>query len=223
MWPDLQNLASVTSRRARRRPRGGSSGCGIRCRTAWSANCACAAFAPSRPRRPYLASHHRFNHRFGKPPADRQAVWRRPPRDPPSASAAATAAWSPRDNTVRLGPRVVQLRGARSYARLTVDVRELLDGRCRSCTTRSSVARRRRPAPRSSSNHAARERRPPGRVASVALGRSRSACPGWPQHAHWPSTARHPSLRGAQAGPPIRLHEATNREDVFTSQRRRSH
>ena len=34
-----------------------------------------------------------------------------------------------RDNTVRIGPRWAQLRGPRSYAGLTVDVRELLDGR----------------------------------------------------------------------------------------------
>jgi hypothetical protein len=34
-----------------------------------------------------------------------------------------------RDNTVRLGPRLVQLRGGRSYAGITVEVRELLDGR----------------------------------------------------------------------------------------------
>ena len=34
-----------------------------------------------------------------------------------------------RDNTVRLGARWVQLRGSRSYAGLTLDVRELLDGR----------------------------------------------------------------------------------------------
>src|SRR5256885_4180601 len=49
-----------------------------------------------------------------------------------------------------------------------------------SCTTRSSVARRRRPAPRSSSNHAARRAATAARVASVALGRCRSACHGWP-------------------------------------------
>src|SRR5206468_1917164 len=70
-----------------------------------------------------------FNQRFGKPPADRQAVWRRPPRDLALRLGCGYRRVVARDNTVRLGPRVVQLRGARSYARLTVDVRELLDGR----------------------------------------------------------------------------------------------
>src|SRR3989442_7174261 len=69
-----------------------------------------------------------FNQRFGKPPADRQAVWRRPPRDLALRLGCGYRRVVARDNTVRLGPRVVQLRGARSYARLTVDVRELLDG-----------------------------------------------------------------------------------------------
>ena len=70
-----------------------------------------------------------FNRRFGKPPADGQAVWRRPPRDLALILGCRYRRVVARDNTVRLGPRMVQLRGARSYAGLTVDVRELLDGR----------------------------------------------------------------------------------------------
>jgi hypothetical protein len=70
-----------------------------------------------------------FNQRFGKPPADRQAVWRRPPRDLALILGCGYRRVVARDNTVRLGPRVVQLRGARSYAGLSVDIRELLDGR----------------------------------------------------------------------------------------------
>ena len=70
-----------------------------------------------------------FNRRFGKPPADSQAVWRRPPRELPLILGCRYRRVVARDNTVRLGPRLVQLRGARSYAGLTVDVRELLDGR----------------------------------------------------------------------------------------------
>src|SRR5213594_2517956 len=61
-----------------------------------------------------------FNQRFGKPPADRQAVWRRPPRDLALRLGCGYRRVVARDNTVRLGPRVVQLHGARSYARLTV-------------------------------------------------------------------------------------------------------
>lgn len=70
-----------------------------------------------------------FNRRFGKPPANPQAVWRRPPRHLALLLGCRYRRVVARDNTVRLGARVVQLRGARSYAGLTVDVRELLDGR----------------------------------------------------------------------------------------------
>ena len=70
-----------------------------------------------------------FNRRFGKPPADPQPVWRRPPRDLALRLGCRYRRVVARDNTVRLGPRLVPLRGARSYAGLRVDVRELLDGR----------------------------------------------------------------------------------------------
>jgi transposase len=70
-----------------------------------------------------------FNRRFGKPPAQPQAVWRRPPRDLPLILGCRYRRVVARDNTIRLGPRLVPLRGRRSYAGLTVEVRELLDGR----------------------------------------------------------------------------------------------
>ena len=70
-----------------------------------------------------------FNRRFGKPPAQAQAVWRRPPRDLAVILSCRYRRVVARDNTVQLGPRWVQLRGRRSYAGSTVDVRELLDGR----------------------------------------------------------------------------------------------
>jgi hypothetical protein len=70
-----------------------------------------------------------FNRRFGKPPAQPAAVWRRPPRDLALILSCRYRRVVARDNTVRLGPRLVQLRGPRSYAGLTIDVRELLDGR----------------------------------------------------------------------------------------------
>lgn len=70
-----------------------------------------------------------FNRRFGKPPAAPQAVWRRPPRDLAVLLGCRYRRVVARDNTVRLGPRLVQLRGSRSYAGLTVEARELLDGR----------------------------------------------------------------------------------------------
>ena len=70
-----------------------------------------------------------FNRRFGKAPADPHAVWRRPPRELPLLLGCCYRRIVARDNTVRLGPRLVQLRGSRSYAGLTVEIRELLDGR----------------------------------------------------------------------------------------------
>lgn len=70
-----------------------------------------------------------FNRRFGKPPATPQPVWRRPPRDVALVLSCRDRRVVARDNTVHLGPRWVQLRGARSAAGLTVEARELLDGR----------------------------------------------------------------------------------------------
>lgn len=70
-----------------------------------------------------------FNRRFGKPPAQAHAVWRRPPRDLALSLSCRYRRVVARDNTVRLGPRWVPLRGRRSYAGCTVEVRELLDGR----------------------------------------------------------------------------------------------
>jgi transposase len=70
-----------------------------------------------------------FNRRFGKMPALAQTVWRRPPADLALVLSCRYRRVVARDNTVRLGPRWVQIRAARSYAGLTVEVRELLDGR----------------------------------------------------------------------------------------------
>jgi hypothetical protein len=73
-----------------------------------------------------------FNRRFARPALSPQPVWRRPPRDLALALSCRYQRVVARDNTVRLGPRVIQIpRGARgrSFARRRVEVRELLDGR----------------------------------------------------------------------------------------------
>jgi transposase len=70
-----------------------------------------------------------FNRRFGRPPAVSQPVWRRAPADLPLVLSCRYRRVVARDNTVHVGPRWVQLPARRSYARLTVEVRELLDGR----------------------------------------------------------------------------------------------
>jgi transposase len=85
---------------------------------------AAEAFLPT-----YLADH---NRRFTQPPGEPVAAWRRPPRDLPDRLACRYTRVVARDNTVRLGARLVQIpRGphGRSYAGCRVDVRECLDGR----------------------------------------------------------------------------------------------
>lgn len=85
---------------------------------------AAEAFLPT-----YLADH---NRRFAQPPAATPAAWRRPPRDLADRLSCRYSRRVARDNTVRLGGRLVQLpRGphGRSYAGCRVDLRECLDGR----------------------------------------------------------------------------------------------
>jgi transposase len=72
-----------------------------------------------------------FNRRFARPAAA-APVWRRPPRDLDVVLSCRYTRVVARDNTVRLGARLIQIpRGphGRSYARRRVEVRELLDGR----------------------------------------------------------------------------------------------
>ena len=72
-----------------------------------------------------------FNRRFARCAAA-AAVWRRPPRDLSVVLGCRYSRVVARDNTVRLGSRLIQIpRGprGRSYAGRRVEVRELLDGR----------------------------------------------------------------------------------------------
>src|SRR5262245_40479565 len=73
-----------------------------------------------------------YNRRFAQPPADPTSAWRRPPRDLPLILSCRYTRTVARDNTVRLGPRWLQLPpgpGGRSYAGRRVELRECLDGR----------------------------------------------------------------------------------------------
>jgi transposase len=77
----------------------------------------------------YVVDH---NARFPQPPAEPAAAWRRPPRDLADRLSCRYPRRVARDNTVRLGPRLIQIpRGphGRSYAGCRVEVRECLDGR----------------------------------------------------------------------------------------------
>jgi transposase len=72
------------------------------------------------------------NRRFARAPAAADAAWRRPPRDLADRLSCRYTRRVARDNTVRLGPRVVQIpRGphGRSYAGCRVALHECLDGR----------------------------------------------------------------------------------------------
>jgi transposase len=85
---------------------------------------AAQAFLPT-----YLADH---NRRLAQPPADPTAAWRRAPPDLADRLACRYTRVVARDNTARLGARVVQIpRGphGRSYAGWRVELRECLDGR----------------------------------------------------------------------------------------------
>jgi transposase len=82
------------------------------------------AFLPT-----YLADH---NRRLTQPPAEPTPAWRRAPRDLADRLSCRYTRGVARDNTVRLGPRLVQIpRGphGRSYAGCRVELQECLDGR----------------------------------------------------------------------------------------------
>jgi transposase len=73
-----------------------------------------------------------YNRRFARPPAQPQPAWRRPPRELAMLLGCRYRRRVAADNTVRLGPRWVQLPpgpGRRSWAGQHVELRELLDGR----------------------------------------------------------------------------------------------
>lgn len=91
-----------------------------------------------------------FNRRFARPPAQPQAVWRRPPSDLDLVLSCRYTRVVARDNTLRLGPRWLQIpRGprGRSYARQRVEVRELLDGRLIVVAAAQVIARAPGPGP----------------------------------------------------------------------------
>jgi transposase len=116
-----------------------------------------------------------FNSRFARPAAA-APVWRRPPRDLDWLLSCRYQRRVARDNTVRLGRRVVQIpRGpaGRSYAGRRVEVRELLDGRVLVFVTGRLIAETAAPAPdftlvpRQAPPHDRRVRRPRNPVSPV--------------------------------------------------------
>ena len=70
-----------------------------------------------------------LNPRFARAPADAVAAWRPAPRDLAALLSCRYTRTVAHDNTVRLGPRWVQLPRRRSYAGRRLELRECLDGR----------------------------------------------------------------------------------------------
>lgn len=70
-----------------------------------------------------------LNPRFARAPADAAAAWRPAPRDLAAVLSCRYTRTVAHDNTVRLGPRWVQLPRRRSYAGRRLELRECLDGR----------------------------------------------------------------------------------------------
>lgn len=70
-----------------------------------------------------------YNRRFTRAPADATAAWRPAPRDLAAVLSCRYHRVVAHDNTVRLGPRWVQLPRRRAYTGRRVEVRECVDGR----------------------------------------------------------------------------------------------
>ncbi|HET6947335.1 MAG TPA: ISNCY family transposase [bacterium] len=136
-----------------------------------------------------------FNRRFAQPAAA-PPVWRRPPRDLALLVGCHYTRVVARDNTVRLGPRLIPIPAGphgRSYARCRVAVRELLDGQAVVFYEGRLIARQPAPGPDFTlaprrAPHADRPRasRPPARALTAALAdlaasapRKRSALHPW--------------------------------------------
>lgn len=141
-----------------------------------------------------------FNHRFARPALAPHPAWRPPPRDLAFVLSCRYSRVVARDNTVRLGSRIIQIpRGphGRSYARRRVEIRELLDGRVIVCAGTAQIATLPAPSgeftlvPRRSSPRARQRRAPAASRLSAALGDLRSALHPPPGPGRRPSP-RHP-------------------------------
>jgi transposase len=153
-----------------------------------------------------------YNRRFAHPPADPTAAWRRPPRDLPLVLSCRYTRTVARDNTVRLGPRWLQLPpgpGGRSWAGRRLELRECLDGRLVALDAGRPLATQPSPGPefvlrpRSDPTAERQRRRRPVRRSVAPAGRARSAAvPVAPRRGPAPT---HPWHRGYD---PVRLQQA---------------
>jgi transposase len=159
-----------------------------------------------------------YNRRFAHPPADPTPAWRRPPRDLSLVLSCRYTRTVARDNTVRLGPRWVQLPpgpGGRSWAGRRLELRECLDGRLIALEARRVLATQSSPdpefvlRPRSDPTNERRGRRRAGPRPSEPNARPRrgvrtprpGSSPPAPRRGPAPT---HPWHRGYD---PVRLHQ----------------
>jgi hypothetical protein len=114
-----------------------------------------------------------YNRRFAHPPADPAPAWRRPPRDLSLVLSCRYTRTVARDNTVRLGPRWLQLPpgpGGRSWAGRRLELRECLDGRLVALQTGRVLALQPAPGP----DFVLEPRADPGKARAQRLRASRS-------------------------------------------------
>jgi len=157
-----------------------------------------------------------FNRRFARPPMDPHPVWRRPPPALPLILSCRYRRVVARDNTIRLGPRCIQLPPGphrRSWARARVEVRELLDGRVVVLADGRPIATQPAPSvdftlsPRRDPNHDRHRPAPSGSRSShpltAALSALAEALPPPPRRRHpWrrPFSRNAPSLTDPRTG-----------------------
>lgn len=158
-----------------------------------------------------------YNRRFAHPPADPTPAWRRPPRDLSLVLSCRYTRTVARDNTIRLGPRWLQLPpgpGGRSWAGRRLELRECLDGRLvaleagRIVATQPSSGPEFVLRPRSDPTNERHRRRAvprpsaaPDRAGTVAGATIPAATPTRPRRGPAPT---HPWHRGYD---PVRLHQ----------------
>lgn len=156
-----------------------------------------------------------FNRRFARA-ASAAAVWRPPPRDLALVLSCRYTRVVARDNTLRLGSRLIQIpRGphGRSYARRRVELRELLDGRLMVLADGAVIAQqpappefvlasRRSPYADRVRSDPARPRRTSPRSLTQALNDLASAVPRAPRRHPW--TRPYDAALALRAGVPLR-------------------
>jgi len=160
-----------------------------------------------------------YNRRFAHAPTDPTPAWRRPPRDLARQLSCRYVRTVARDNTVRLGPRWLQLPpgpGGRSHAGRRVELRECLDGRLVVLLDGQVLAAGPSPDPAFVLQPRARPHSPRRRDPARAAPSRRS--PAWRPALAALAAALRPAARPSLAGNVFVNASAPPRSDIFTWQ-----